>query len=404
MNPVFRDHEACLHGDPKRPACILCGKCLDACPLFQATGREELAPKAKFFLADALLAKREGLKEKEAVQLADLCLACGRCEKACPRGLCAPDLVSQLRAAHPDWTSFVWEKWVQNARALWPLAVALARFAPKALPASRSVAAMDPKQAAAPWLRPVSFGGAGAGMKVVTFLGCVAEHARTDWKVKTRGLLAGLGVETLPAPGFSCCGCTLGHAGLFETQLAMRRANITAWREAGRPTMVVICATCRCGLRAYGAQFTEFEPGEAQKWRDSVVSLSDLLGGTEFEVLENAPAEVVYHKPCHGAGGDQDLNFLRRVLGERLRFLTGTTPCCGFGGMMQLTAPGLSAKVAKQAFAAYALASGAQVLTGCSGCVTQLSAHAPEGVLAGHWLDAICLPAKSAYKNPANGK
>lgn len=395
-NPDRRDHEACLHGDPKRPACVLCGKCLDACPLFQATGREELSPKAKFFLADALLAKREGIREKAAVDLADLCLACGRCEKACPRGLCAPDLVSQLRAAHPDWTSFVWEKWVKNARALWPMAVFLSRSGSYRFAVARSVAAMDRKKAAAPWLRPTAFGGASAdmkaGLKAVTFLGCVAEHARTDWKEKTLGLLAGLGVEVLPDPKFSCCGCTLGHAGLFDAQLAVRRANIDAWRGAGRPRMVVICATCRCGLRAYGAQFAEFEPGEAQKWRESVVSLSDLLAGTEFEVLENAPAEAVYHKPCHGAGGDQDLNFLRRVLGGRLRFLTGATPCCGFGGMMQLTAPGLSARVAEQAFAAYACAQGTQVLTGCSGCVTQLSAHAPEGVRAGHWLDAICLP------------
>ena len=40
----------CLHGQGNRPECILCGRCLSVCPLFTATGREELSPRAKFFM------------------------------------------------------------------------------------------------------------------------------------------------------------------------------------------------------------------------------------------------------------------------------------------------------------------------------------------------------------------
>ena len=36
----------CLHGQGRRPECILCGRCLSVCPLFAATGREELSPRA----------------------------------------------------------------------------------------------------------------------------------------------------------------------------------------------------------------------------------------------------------------------------------------------------------------------------------------------------------------------
>ena len=90
-----------LPGGP-RSECVLCGKCLEVCPLYAATGREELSPKAKFFLAKTLAASPAHLSEKAAVELAAKCLACGKCEKACPFGLCAPELMADLRAAPPQ--------------------------------------------------------------------------------------------------------------------------------------------------------------------------------------------------------------------------------------------------------------------------------------------------------------
>ncbi len=380
-----------LHDASARPDCILCGKCLEVCPLFRATGREELSPKAKFYLAEALRKDDKGLRAKAAGALAELCLSCGKCEQACPRGLCAPDLISGLRADHPGWDAWVWEKWVERASLLWPLFAAISRHAPDALPMKKNLAALDAAGRLKPWLRPVSFNACAAGRKAVTFLGCVAEHARTDWKETTRGLLGGLGVDLLPDPGFACCGCTVGHAGLLEAQLSMRRRNVAAWRAAGRPEIVVICATCRCGLRAYASRFDEFEPGEAELWLGSVVSLSELLGDTTFEILDGAPKRALHHKPCHGARGNQDYDLLRRMMGDRLLPQHPESPCCGFGGLLRLTAPGLSDRVAAKTWEIYGPAPGTQVLTGCSGCVTQLKATAPEGTAVGHWLETICL-------------
>ncbi len=374
----------------KRPPCILCGKCLEVCPLFQATGREELSPKAKFFLADSLEAPGEDLSEKAAARLAGLCLSCGRCEKACPRGLCAPHLVARLRAAHPGWRGHVWDAWLSRPGLLWPMARALSKLVPSSLPSAGHMAAMDPARAPAPFLRPVRFGQAAKGLRVALFAGCMGAHARADWAEKSRELLAGLGADLVPDPGFSCCGASLGHAGLPDSQTAARRANIKAWREAGRPLLAVFCATCRCGLRAYAGWAGDFEPGEAVRFRESVVNLPDLLAGTEFEILPDAPREIIYHRPCHGSGGDRDLRFLQGIFAERLRFFKENGPCCGFGGLMRLTAPGLSDRVAQRAMEAYAPAPGAHILTGCSGCAVQLFANAPPGVAAGHWLDAIC--------------
>ena len=385
----------CLHGQGRRPECILCGRCLPACPLFAATGREELSPRAKFFLARAVAEGRADLSKKAADLLATMCLSCGKCENACPLGLCGPDLVAELRAAHPGFAGFLWKLWIEQAGVMWPLARTVTKFIPGNIPieavtrARNAIEAMGSGQAPAPWLFPERFDRSRQGQKAVLFAGCVAEHANPAWKEAARRLLSGLGLDVQRDPGFTCCGCTLGHAGAPAAQAEMQQQNIEAWRRAGRPLLVTFCATCRCGLRAYARKDLGLAMDELDPWRQNLVSLAELMGDTAFRVGEAAPARVRYHRPCHGAGGNQDLDFLRRAMGERLHFNENETPCCGFGGLTKLTSPELSEAVARKAFEVYAPQPGEQIVTGCSGCVTQLRGAAPAGVRVGHWLELL---------------
>ena len=385
----------CLHGQGRRPECILCGRCLSVCPLFAATGREELSPRAKFFLARAVAEGRADLSRKAADLLATVCLSCGKCENACPLGLCGPDLVAELRASHPGFAGFLWKLWVERAGLMWPLARSLTKLLPGNIPveaisrAKAAIEAMGSGRAPEPWLFPETGDRRHEGKKAVLFAGCVAEHANPRWKEAARRVLAGLGVEVLPDPGFTCCGCTLGHAGAPAAQAAMQQHNIEAWRSAGRPLMVVFCATCRCGLRAYARKDLGLSMDELPLWRENLVSLAELMGATTFRTGDAAPRSVRYHRPCHGAGGNQDLDFLRRAMGPRLVFNENETPCCGFGGLTKLTSPELSEAVAGHALAIYAPRPGDQIVTGCSGCVTQLRAAAPDDIRVGHWLELL---------------
>jgi glycolate oxidase iron-sulfur subunit len=359
--------------------------------LFAATGREELSPRAKFLLLSRLAAAAPDLGRRPASDLAGLCLSCGRCRAACPLGLCAPDLVGEVRAAHPGWPGFVWGQWITRAGSLWPLAAALGRHLPGVGPIPRLTAALsglDPARAAAPWLVPTRFDTAWAGRRVALFPGCVATHARTDWTRSAASLLGGLGVELLEPPGFSCCGATLGHAGLTGARDAARLANVAAWRAAGRPALAVFCASCHHGLAAYPEGL--FLPGEAAAWATSIVPLARLAGDTSFAKTCPAPPAVLYHAPCHAPPGDPDAALLSRVPG--LPRPGGASPCCGFGGLMQLTAPDLSRRVAAACWQAHDPPPGATLLTSCSGCVTQLAATAPPGVAVDHWLAAIVVP------------
>ncbi|NMC48226.1 MAG: (Fe-S)-binding protein [Desulfovibrio sp.] len=373
--------------------CILCGRCLEVCPLFAATGREELSPRAKFHILARLAANDPALRGKAASDLAGLCLSCGRCQKACPLGLCAPDMVGGLRAAHPGWAHFLWKVWITRAGLVWPVAMSLNRLAgqpppPPAGPFSRTraaLAALDPDQAARPWLVPVRFDASHAGRRVVIFPGCVASHARTDWIRAARFLLRGLGVTLLDDPGFACCGGPLGHAGLPAARDVARRANIHIWRDAGRPTLAVFCASCHHALTAYDPAL--FAPVEAEAWRESIIPLAALLGRTDFEKTAEAPQNVLYHTPCHAPPDDPDFSLLSRVLGQS--FGQGPNPCCGFGGLMQLTAPSLAARTAAHCWKVHNPPPQACVLTSCGGCAVHLAATRPATVAAGHWLEMV---------------
>jgi glycolate oxidase iron-sulfur subunit len=387
--------------------CVLCGCCLEGCPLLAATGREELSPRAKALLAGPSKWNAGELAEADVAALTGLCLACGRCEKLCPQGVKVPALMAAMRAGHPDFKQWLWKQWITRLGPFWSLAARGAALTPEAfVPQSLGLAlkglkGLRPGRGLAPWLSigkfPVqAFAAKYAGRAVTVFDGCVGKGPREAWAQTARHLLRGL-EATLVEAKFSCCGSTLGVAGLPQDQAEARRANIAAWREAGRPLLATYCATCRKGLADYCGSGLFADEAEEKLWADAVTPLAALLEGAQAKIGRGAPSIVGYHRPCHADAGDADYKLLKGLLGARLR-TPAKGACCGFGGILQLGAPQLSEKVGALCWATldgalgYSAASEvtpAYVLTGCSGCVMQLSATAPQGANVGHWLEIV---------------
>jgi glycolate oxidase iron-sulfur subunit len=378
--------------------CILCGKCLSVCPLLGATGREELAPRAKARLAEHLLDRPEELDGRDAARLAALCLGCGRCAEACAQGVEPASLVARLRAAHPGWREWLWKQWISRAETLWPAAFRAGKFlgrTPEGLFPGRfgallkSLRGLDRPRihayvrvAAVPESAPE---GIGEAREVLLFSGCTGRFARPDWDAAARRLLAGIGLPRIEAD-FACCGSTLGGAGLLNEQASARRRNVEIWRAAGRPVLVAYCASCVRGLAEYAADAALFADGdEAALWAVRVTPLARLLKSARFVVSENAPRAVGYHRPCHAPEPDEDLALLRAALGGRLRPLPDR--CCGFGGALRLAEPALAEAVSARRAAD--LAGAEQLLTGCTACALELASIAPETTRAGHWLEVF---------------
>lgn len=398
-------------GDPGEKTvrdCILCGRCLEVCPLFLATNQEEFSPKAKHYLRQCLEKGELDLAEKPARELAELCLGCGRCVAACPQELDGAGLVANLRHAHPGWQEWLWGVWMKRGGVLWPAMDAMAALAdlvPKGLRHGpfKTPKMLKPLQRRSPrpaWLAVDSFDTSARGGKALLYPGCTATRLEKAWTPTAKKVLAGLGYELIPDPGWTCCGSSCGHAGLRRAQAEMRGQNLKAWRRAGRPMVVTFCATCQAGLRDYADDGSlGWEQGEAQAWAKALTPLGKLWGETRFALLSGAPMRIGYHHPCHQEPPDPDQAWLKRALGDRLAPVSEKN-CCGLGGVMRLGAPELCGRVARACWQALApdserpdasVQAVTWVLTGCSGCVLQLSATAPAGAVAAHWLEALVL-------------
>jgi len=369
--------------------CILCGKCLEVCPLLRATGREELGPRAKADLYALLGGDEILLSGEDAAKLAGLCLGCHRCKAVCSQGVDVPGLVAALRAAHPDFKGWLWKTWLTHARELWSTTSLAAKLIPKKFqpeklgPFLRMLAGLKGGPGLAPFLSVDKFPDTCRGEKMLLFAGCTANYVQGRWLLIALRLLDGLGIETLPGK-FECCGGGLSSAGFDAEARTMARKNIEVWRKAGRPRMVLFCASCLSSLDGYEDYFEG--PDELAQWRKSLVSLSSLLRGATFVVSENASGKVGYHRPCHVDKADSDYMFLHNALGNRLAVAT-SRECCGFGGVMRLGASALADAVNSKCWER--LGTPDMVLTGCSACAAQLAATAPNETQVGHWLEII---------------
>ena len=377
--------------------CTQCGECLDACPIYRRFGREEYSPKAKRLLMEPLDANFANLHAdveltwEQVRKLALLCAGCGRCQKVCARQLSTVDLLANMRAANPHWTQQLWDLWIKRMGPAWLsfgyMAAATDWCTPDILkPMLAAAKGLIDKGDVPPWavLEKDPAADVDTARPVVLFSGCTARNVRGKWTEKAGALLRAWGYSLLDAPGFSCCGGTMHHAGRLDTQKRMEENNIATWRILGKPRVAVFCASCHHSLAGYTK--TVLHGNEAKAWTQSLAPVSTLLAGAAPALRVEKPVEYGYHQPCHW-DMDKDMRWLKTLFAGQVQ---GLEPCCGMGGIMQLSNAALSRKMADACIGGFP-PQVKHILTGCSGCVMQLSAAAPEGVRVSHWLDAVTL-------------
>jgi glycolate oxidase iron-sulfur subunit len=203
---------------------------------------------------------------------------------------------------------------------------------------------------------------------------------RGRWTEKAESLLGAWGYTLLDASGFDCCGGTMHHAGWPETRKRMEENNLTLWRSLDRPRVAVFCASCHHALAGYATAAMQ----DAEAWTQSLTTVSALLAGAVPTPLAGQPAEYGYHQPCHW-DADKDAGWLKTLFPGQVQ---GTEPCCGMGGILQMSNAALSRTMADACLGAYP-PQVRHILTGCSGCVMQLNAAAPADVKISHWLDVV---------------
>ena len=367
--------------------CILCGKCLQVCPIFSLTAKEELSPRAKYFLLQELGAAKKELSENKVKKLTDICLNCERCVSICPQGLNIPCSILGLKSRSPGWKARIWGKLLNNLHLFYPLLSGWKKS--KHLWADSRGTTVGDKREIFPWLQISAVKSLGKGAQAVLFPGCLARFGVVRWKDTAQELIKRANYSLLDMPDWNCCGFAIFRAGLPEETQKLQQGNLDLWRELNKPYIFVLCTSCLKALREMAQNDLDWQ-GEEEEWLACLVPVSWILQECEPELRARyTDMELLLHRPCHAC--DRDWNNWKLIFqGTNIKEID---QCCGFGGCLQIENPGIPKLLGRHYWEGCAITDRPrQLLTECSACILQLNRFKPANTQVLHCLDVIRFP------------
>ena len=387
-------------------ACMRCGFCQAACPLYAQTGRESDVARGKLSLlkglADQMLADPLGVRER-----LERCLLCGSCAAACPSGVKVLDIFFEARAILGGYLGMGPAKQLAlrgllSRPALFDGLLEAAPLVQDLLtrPVNRG---LDTARSRLPWppgprhfkrlasrpfhrrSRAASRPPAAGRPRVALFTGCLIDKLFPQveealWRVLEHH---GVGVEA-PA-GQACCGLPALAAGDVRAFGRLVAHNLERFDPGGFDYLLSACPSCTMTLhKLWPLMAGEVEGvdrhrlGElAAKARDASRFLVEagLVEGPAPEPLPGAQI-LTYHDPCHLRKSLGVWTEPRRLLAANpaFRLVEMSQPdwCCGMGGGFNLAHYQLSAAMGRRKLADLAATGAAVLATGCPACMLQI--------------------------------
>lgn len=384
--------------------CIHCGLCLNACPTYRLTGREDQSPRGRVHLMRAVEEERIPVDAAHAEAL-ESCLVCRNCESACPAGVEFGALMESARTQLPKggtlarllrWLGF---RVVLPSRAAlaivaeaahWSARLGLLRILARVGGArGRALAAQPPfpprhERRALPALTAGHGDRTGA---VMVLQGCVQRELYGRVNRATVQVLAASGIDAHSDARHACCGALHAHNGDLEGAKELARDTIErlgqSVDEEGRPLPIVVnSAGCGAHMKEYGRLLAD-DPAWADRaatFASRVQDLSECLATpgrrerlTEaLDPLANEGCSASWDAPCHLCHGqqvrDEPLHLLNMIPGLELRPLDRPEACCGSAGIHALLHPEPSAALLDEKLADLERAGGQTLVTANPGC------------------------------------
>ncbi len=316
--------------------CVRCGSCIKFCPLFTAREDEKFTPRAKTYILQVwdLLEDDEELA-KEFRRLVFQCTMCGRCEEVCSSD------VDLLHIYHE-----------QRSKALKtaPQEFEYLEALKKSLAESKNIYGLDQEDRAVYWIDELideipdiedRVYEPGKTAEVVVFLGCLMSFRSSQMDV-VRSLfrtLERIGTDylVLGADEF-CCGHPLYLAGDDEGAELLRSHNREVMQAAQAKTVITGCPGCLIQLKNYH-NLEGIEVLHDTQYFDRELGRPPTLDDSE---------EFAYHDPCELhriMGVKTEPRSVMRKVGVNFREMD--LSCCGGGGLVRMTDPDLSDKIAE---------------------------------------------------------
>ena len=370
--------------------CDGCGACLTVCQLFGARDVEASSARGKNVIARALA--DGGLDPTPDVAKAvDFCLLCRACVENCPSKVKTDEAMVDVSQYLADRTGGTAAKY--RAAGAFLKNQGLVKLASGALKVLRRMGlnrvfphGMVPDEytkahflatfsgpAALGRKAPLSAVEVTAATKVAYFRGCgmrMMFPKAVDETLKILRTTTGITLKDNV-----CCGLPHLAHGLRDDFLALAKTNIRIYEDAD--VIVSDCASCGGTLKHIASFFAD-DP----EWKDraavfsgKAMDLSEYLAKAGYTPRHKVDALLTYHDPCHlvlGQGITRQPRDLLRATGTFVE-MEGADTCCGGAGSFHMDYPDIGEKILAQKQANIEKTGAAVVVTGCPGCLIQLT-------------------------------
>ncbi len=343
--------------------CNKCGLCLATCPVCKELLLEKYTPRGKIQLARFYAQGALDLSDHYRDIFAT-CLLCGSCRVTCPSGV---DLnrvfvdmreeIGSKRGLHPKVQPVV-ESLLENhnisdednsERAEW-----------RELMGDLPEHMYEKKRA-----------------EVVYFVGCVASFFPMVQSIPQNlvRILDEAGVDFAILGGEEwCCGFPLIGAGAPDKLEQMRDHNVQKVKALGAKTVIFSCPSCYRTWKEY--YDTDLELFHDTQFIQYLIERDGLK-------LKRVEKTVTYHDPCD-LGRNGGVYKAPRAILEAIPGLTlvemennrAKSICCGGGGNLEMTNPGLSRRLAMKKIEEIKATGTSTVVTACQQCVRTIKGAA----------------------------
>lgn len=320
-------------------ACIHCGLCLEACPTWHLTGREDMSPRGRIRAMSG--AARGEMPVSVVLPAIDACLGCRACETACPSGVRYGALLETARSevlepARPwSWRRLFWRPLIRQVLpyrrrfGLLMLPVQILARLPGAerLPFLGRLVAMLPPSREVARDKPTGSTSRARG-RAILLEGCALPVVHPGVVAASERLLASAGYQ-VERRQTGCCGALEAHDGALDVS-GRRAARVLGGLDPATDVVVTEAAGC-------GAHLKGHRPDDGAAVRDLAEALleADWQPVAPLSAPDGSALRVAYQDPCHLLHG-QLLHAPARDLlvraGATVLPVSDAGRCCGGAG------------------------------------------------------------------------
>lgn len=383
--------------------CVKCGACRAHCPAFATFGKEPAVARGKVALAQHLLKGDIELDDATYTAMSK-CLLCGSCVEKCPNDVPTDEIVMTAREAlsgQRGLTTFhaAVGRVIRNrtlmkfgaaaARILGPLFFRKVpetsglrlRFPLPFVGGKRHIPPLEKK----PFMdrHPEVIQGEPGKPRIVYFVGCMTNFCYPQVGEAALALFRHLGCTVIIPKNQQCCGLPGMSGGDLDTVRGLAEKNLAELERYEADYIMTACATCGGALHKFYPNLVgKRHPELAARLKaiaDKTVDASQLLQRLGLNPEETGAGDsmrITYHDPCHlrtRAITRQPRELLRGAPGVELTEMEGADKCCGLGGTFNVYHYESSLAINQMKSAAIIKTGAEAVVTGCPGCMMQLS-------------------------------